>query len=220
MHFCYYLCMIEIKNLNIKYIEKFYSIYNLNLKIEKNTLLIGDQLSGDYALLRAIANINKNYKGEILLDNKPIKKFSAKRLNLAYLPETPTLFGNLNVQQNIEYTLKIRKYKKAERDTIIENILQKYDIKFENEKAKNLSLSQAKIVALLRAIVRKPSIILIEHLFADLESEYVELANKIIADLPPETLIIDCEIEKQNCHQNFDCHTLQNGSLLENKKTP
>lgn len=208
--------MIEIKNLSIKYIEKFYSIFNFNLKIEKNTLLMGDQLSGGFAILRAIANINKHYKGEILLNGKPIKKISAKRVNLAYLPETPTLFGNFSAQQNIDYALKIRHLKKAERNAAIDNILQKYAIDFKNEKAKNLSLSQQKIVALLRAVVRKPSIILIEHLFADLENKYIKLANKIITDLSPETLIIDCEIEKQTCHQNFDIYTLQNGSLAEN----
>ena len=208
--------MIEIKNLSIKYIEKFYSIYNLNVKIEKNTLFIGDQLSGGYAILRAIANINKNYKGEILLNEKPIKKISAKQLNLAYLPETPALFNNFSTKQNIEYSLKIRRVKKAERTAIVESILQKYGIDFKNEKAKNLSLSQQKIVALLRAIVHKPKIILIEHLFADLEDKYVNIANKIVDDISTETLIIDCEIEKQNCHQNFDTYTLQNGSLIIN----
>lgn len=210
--------MIEIKNLNIKYIEKFYSIYNLNLKIEKNTMILGDQLSGGYALLRAIANINKNYKGEILLDEKPIKKVSAKKLNLAYLPETPTLFTTLSARENIEYSLKIRHYKKAERTQLINQIIEKYCIDFENEKVKNLSLSKQKIVALLRAVVRKPSILLIEHLFADLEKEYIDLANKIIDEIMPETLIIDCEIEQQNCHKNFVIYSLQNGSLATDKE--
>lgn len=210
--------MIEIKNLNIKYIEKFYSIYNFNLKIEKNTLLLGDQLSGGYALLRAIANINKSYKGEILLDGKPIKTVSAKNLNLAYLPETPTLFSALSVRENIEYTLKIRHYKKAERTQLVNKIIEKYCIDFENEKVKNLSVSKQKIVALLRAVVRKPSILLIEHLFADLDKKYIELANKIIADIMPETLIIDCEIEQQHCHKNFDVYSLQNGSLASDKE--
>ncbi len=210
--------MIEIKNLNIKYIEKFYSIYNFNLKIEKNTLLLGDQLSGGYALLRAIANINKSYKGEILLDGKQIKTVSAKNLNLAYLPETPTLFSALSVRENIEYTLKIRHYKKAERTQLVNKIIEKYCIDFENEKVKNLSVSKQKIVALLRAVVRKPSILLIEHLFADLDKKYIELANKIIADIMPETLIIDCEIEQQHCHKNFDVYSLQNGSLASDKE--
>lgn len=210
--------MIEIKNLNIKYIEKFYSIYNFNLKIEKNTLLLGDQLSGGYALLRAIANINKSYKGEILLDGKPIKTVSAKNLNLAYLPETPTLFSALSMRENIEYTLKIRHYKKAERTQLVNKIIEKYCIDFENEKVKNLSVSKQKIVALLRAVVRKPSILLIEHLFADLDKKYIELANKIIADIMPETLIIDCEIEQQHCHKNFDVYSLQNGSLVSDKE--
>lgn len=210
--------MIEIKNLNIKYIEKFYSIYNLNLKIEKNTLILGDQLSGGYALLRAIANINKNYKGEILLEGKPIKKVSAKKLNLAYLPEMPTLFTNLSARKNIEYSLKIRHYKKAERTQLTDQIIEKYGIDFENEKVKNLSVSKQKIVALLRAVVRKPSILLIEHLFANLEKEYIDLANRIIDDIMQETLIIDCEIEQQNCHKNFDIYSLQNGSLVSNKE--
>lgn len=207
--------MLEIKNLSIKYVEDFFSIYNLNLKITNNTLFLEDCLDGGYALMRAIANIEKNYKGEIVLNGKNIKNISNKNLNLAYVPPSPVLFKNLTAKKNIIYPLKLRKIDKKIQNNLLTQLLTKYKISFGEFKAKNLSNSQGKIVTLLRAIIRKPDIILIEHFFEGLEDDFVPLANQIIDGIPANTLVIACEKSTQLCFQNYTKYILNNGSLFK-----
>ena len=52
--------MIEIKNVSIKYVKDYYSLYNVNLEINGNSLLIGDTASGNNFLLRLLAKISQN----------------------------------------------------------------------------------------------------------------------------------------------------------------
>ena len=84
--------MIKIKNLTVQYINDFYSLYNVNLNISKNTILLGDQLSGGFALMRAIAKLDNHYTVEILINGKNIKQQNIKNLNIVYLPNEPVLF--------------------------------------------------------------------------------------------------------------------------------
>ena len=94
-------------------------------------------------------------------------------------------------------------------------MLEKYHINFGEIKTQNLTISEAKITTLLRAIVRKPKIILLEHFFENLDEKYLVLANKIIEDIDPEILIVATESAKQICFENFEIHTIKNGSLID-----
>ena len=207
--------MIEFKNFSIKYVNDFYSIFNLNLKIEKNILLLGDRLDGGFALMRALLKIDKTYTGEIIINNKNIKQIKDKNLDLSYVSYTPTLFKFKTAKQNIIYPLTLRKFDKKSCDNLAQNLLEKYHINFGEIKAKNLTISEAKITTLLRAIVRKPKIILLEHFFENLDEKYLVLANKIIEDIAPEILTIATEQTKQISFENFEMHTIKNGSLID-----
>lgn len=207
--------MIEFKDFSIKYINDFYSIYNLNLNIKNNCLLLGEPLAGGFALMRALAKIDKSYAGEISIDDKNIKQIKDKDLDVSYVCASPTLFKFKTAKQNVIYPLRLRKFDKKICNNLAQNLFEKYSINFADIKAKNLTISQAKIVTLLRAIVRHPKIILLEHLFENLDEKYFDLANKIIEDIDPKILIVATESTKQNCFENFEIHTIENGSLID-----
>lgn len=207
--------MIEIKNLTVQYINDFYSLYNINLNISKNTILLGDQLSGGFALLRAIAKLDNHYTGEILINGKNIKQQNIKNLNIAYLPNDPVLFKFKTVKQNIIYPLVLRKIDKKTCTEKVENLVEKFGIEFDNKRAKNLNKSEAKIVAILRAFIREPDIVLVEHFYDNLDPNYQDLANKIFEHFSSKTLIIACEENLPKCFADFEKHTLLNGSLID-----
>ncbi len=217
--------MIKIENVSIKYIKDYYSLYNLNLEINGNTILFGDETSGNNFLLRILAKIDKHYEGNIFVDNVNLKQLKDKDLNIAYLPKQNYFFKNKSILKNLTYPLKIRKIdgKKAKNDVILmlkqynlENFLKNiensnlifnnnYNLKklkirnfekdFLNCKMKYLSFSMQKIILLLRAIIWKPNYILLENFFENLDSNYYELANEILLNLT-KTIII--ATEKQN----------------------
>ena len=207
--------MIEIKNLTVQYINDFYSLYNVNLNISKNTILLGDQLSGGFALWRAIAKLDNHYTGEIFINGKNIKQQNIKKLNIAYLPNEPVLFKFKTVKQNIIYPLVLRKIDKKTCTEKVENLVEKFGIEFDNKKAKNLNKSEAKIVAVLRAFIREPDLVLVEHFYDDLNPNYQDLANKIFKYFSSKTLIIACEENLPKCFADFEKHTLLNGSLID-----
>ena len=207
--------MIKIKNLTVQYINDFYSLYNINLNISKNTILLGDQLSGGFALLRAIAKLDNHYTGEILINGKNIKQQNIKNLNIAYLPNEPVLFKFKTVKQNIIYPLVLRKIDKKTCTEKVENLVEKFGIEFDNKRAKNLNKSETKIVAILRAFIREPDLVLVEHFYDDLDPNYQDLANKIFEHFSSKTLIIACEENLPKCFADFEKHTLLNGSLID-----
>ena len=206
--------MMEFKNFSVKYINNFYSIFDLNLKIETNSPFLGDELSGGFALMRALAKIDRIYTGEILIDNKNLKQLKDKDLDISYVSATPTLFKFKTAKQNIIYPLMVRKIDKKTCDNLAQNLLEKYSIYFGETKAKNLSISEAKIATLLRAVVREPKIILLEHFFENLDEKYFDLANKIIEDTASNTMIVAAEKNTQKCFKNFKIYKLENGSLF------
>ena len=131
------------------------------------------------------------------------------------MPNEPVLFKCKTVKQNIIYPLVLRKIDKKTCTEKVENLIKKFGIEFDNKRAKNLNKSEAKIVAILRAFIREPDLVLVEHFYDDLDPNYQELANKIFEYFSLKTLIIACEENLPKCFADFEKHTLLNGSLID-----
>ena len=117
----------------VLYIKDYFSLYNINLKINENTLLLGDINSGCNFLLRILSKIDKNYEGEILIDDINLNRIKDKDLNLAYIPNTPYLFENKTILENLIYPLKIRKITKKEAILRAKTVIKPYFFEiFEN----------------------------------------------------------------------------------------
>lgn len=203
--------MIEFKNVYIKYINDFYSLYNKNFKINCSTVFVGDAVDGTKAVMRLISKIDKSYDGEIFIDNKNIKDIKDKDLSVAYIPEFPELFSHKNIFKNLYYPLKIRKINKNIAKNTINNAIFEYKLNNFPEKIKNMNLSQKKIICLVRAILRKPKYILLENFFKDLENSYYELSIKILNSCDS-SIVIACEenIENIDYFNNFNKINLNN----------
>ncbi len=210
--------MIEIKNLSVKYNSDFYSLYNLNLKIDRNTLILGDRLSGGFALMQVLAKFKNSYWGEVLIDDVNVKKIKNKNLDLAFVSYTPTLFKNKTVKVNLMYPLIMRKVKREKCNALVTEITNLYGVDYIDKKAKKLTESEAKIICLLRAIIRQPKIILLEHFFENLDEPSTFLANKIISQIEPNCLVIATENATQPCYENYKVEHFENGSLITPKQ--
>lgn len=221
--------MIEFKNVFIKYVDDFYSLYDFSCEIHSHTLFVGDFYDGTTALMRTVSKIDKHYSGEIILDNVDLKNIKDKDLPVAYLPEQPTFFENKNIFKNLYYPLKIRKIKKNIAKNLIYsiflelknnnfNIFCKFlnDKKFNNDtdlidnilnlKVKKLNLSEKKIIALIRAFLRKPKYILLENL----NVEHIQCAKFLLNKLKNSSTIIACENSENSNFEDFNIIKLNN----------
>ena len=198
--------MIEFQNVFIKYVNDFYSLYDCNLKIEKNTLLFEKNLCGASAFMRIIAKFDKPECGEVLIDNVNIKDISDKNLVVVYLPEKPVLFKHKSIEYNLSYPLKIRKINKKTIKNKINLIFSQYNLENFNKKIKKLSLSEQKILSLLRALIRTPKYILLENFFDNFDENYLDLATKILNEIKLNSIIIasQCNFENLEIFKNFE----------------
>ncbi len=235
--------MIKFENVSIKYTSDFYSIYDINLEISENTLILGDKLSGTYALMRILAKIDTFYTGMVSIDNVNIRDIKNKNYDLAYVSKAPYLFKSRSILYNLYYPLHLRKIKKIYIKDEILDIINKFLIKnpntnkfFGTEKKCNhrnsnqnfnkeyklksiskMSESEKKIITLLRALVRKPKYVLIENLFTNLDTNLYSLASDIISEIMKHsTIIASEESDDYLIYKNLKKIKMSFGSLDKN----
>lgn len=210
--------MIEFKSVYIQYVRDFYSLYNFNRVIENHTLFVGDFFDGTIAFMRTLAKIDKNYTGEIFIDGINLKNIGNKDLDLTYLPENPVLFKNKSVKYNISFPLKIRKINKNIINNTINSLFFEYKLDDFNKKIKKLDLSEQKIIALLRALIRKPKYLLLENFFESFNKKYLESALEILTKLKETSTIIACEKDETNLELFKDFEIIKLNSDKEKKE--
>lgn len=202
--------MIEFNAVTIKYVPDITTLLNFSAKIDCNTLIIGDEFLGTSSILRLIAKIDKNYTGEILIDNANLKEIKDKDLSFAYLPKEPYLFKS-TIEKNLSYVLKIRKVDKAtikEKVSFVINYLnsltKKHNIENFPKKIKKMNISEKKIITLLRALVRAPKYVLLDDFFSNLDEKYFPLANEIIEKLKQTSTIITTSNKVEQIYKDFN----------------
>lgn len=226
--------MIKFDHVFVQYVNEFYSLYDFSCEINSHTLFIGDFFSGATAIMRTLSKIDKDYIGEIYLDDVNLKNIKDKDLNLVYLPEMPTLFKNKNIFKNLYFPLKIRKINKKTAKNLIFNIflelknnnfnifynyfnLNKINVKLENNdlinkilhlKINKLNRSEQKIITLLRAVLRAPKYVLIENFFENLNEKHVQLAEFLLNKIKETSIIIACEKEVKDVFKSFQINNL------------
>lgn len=215
--------MIKFKNVYVQYVKEFFSLYDFSCEINSHTLFVGDFFNGTNSIMRTLTRIDKNYSGEIFIDNVNLKNIKDKDLNIAYLPENPVLFKNKNIFKNLYFPLKIRKINKNSAKNLIYSVFselknnnfeifneylnnQNIKEKLKNEelfnlqinivlklKTKKLNSNEQKIITLIRTILRSPKYVLLENFFENLNEDYVPVAKFLIERLKQTSTIIACE---------------------------
>ncbi len=203
--------MIKFENVNLKYVEEFYSLLSFSFTFNKNTIILGGDLDGANSILRLIAKFDKIYDGEIFINNTNIKNIKDKELNVAFVSSSPYLFKHKNLEYNLGYGLKIRKIDKKNIRNCVKNAIFTYNLEYLNKKIKNLSVAELKLISLLRAVLWKPKYLLLENFFENLNPDQISKALKIINDY--KGLIIACEKQNLNLLTNFEVIEFNGGIL-------
>lgn len=142
------------------------AVKNLNLEIADRefVVLVGPAGCGKSTVLRLVAGLESVTQGEIFISEKTVNQLAAKDRDIAMLFQQDALYPHLNVSDNLAFGLKLRKYSKPEIkkrvvDTAailgIESLLER--------KPRTLSVEQRQRVALGRAIVRQPKVLLLDE---------------------------------------------------------
>lgn len=136
------------------------------------TVLLGPSGCGKSTLLRMIAGLETPNCGEISIGERKVTKLAPGERNVAMVFQNYALYPHLTVYQNIEYGLKARKVKKAEREELVRDALEMVCLEDQASKLPaQMSGGQRQRVALARAIVKRPNVFLMDEPLSNLDAK-------------------------------------------------
>lgn len=168
--------ILKIENLDAYYGESCV-IRGLDLSAEKGkiTCLIGRNGVGKSTTLKSIMGLVKTPKGSIYLDEKDMihmKTYDRVRLGIGYVPQGRDIFPQMTVQENIELGLQAQGIK----DKVPDYIYDLFPIlpKFAKRKGGDLSGGQQQQLAIARALVAKPKILILDEPTEGIQPSIIE----------------------------------------------
>ena len=180
---------LKINDLSAGY-GKMEILHNFDLFVSKaqSLCLIGPNGAGKSTILHSIYGFTNIFSGQIEIEGKKITNLSpAQKLKsegIAYILQDNSVFPDMTVEENLLMGGYI-KDKTEESFEEAERVLQKYERlkNRRNQPAKVLSGGERRLLEISRALVMKPSILLVDEPSIGLEPKYIQMVFEILGDL-------------------------------------
>ena len=180
--------LLEVENLRVHY-DKVEAVKGISLSVEEGNIstLIGANGAGKTTILKAISGLLKLSSGEVRFEGKRIDHLPAHNIvgmGIAHVPEGRRLFGLMTVRHNLRLGAYLQRDKKQLEESF-EHVYRHFPIlkERENQLAKTLSGGQQQMVAMGRALMARPKVILMDEPSLGLAPIMVSEIAKIIESL-------------------------------------
>ena len=157
---------IEFKNVYKNYHHDDYVVKNLNLNVYENEFvtLLGPSGSGKTTCLMMLAGFESITSGTISINGQPIQDTLPHKREIGMVFQNYALFPHMNVGKNLAFPLEVRGMSKTEREQKVKRALELVQLEgFENRKPSQLSGGQQQRIAIARALVYEPKIVLMDE---------------------------------------------------------
>ena len=165
-------------------------LHNIDLVCSKgqSLCLIGPNGAGKSTILHSIYGFTNIISGKVTIDDKDITNVTPaeklKSVGIAYILQDNSVFPDMTVEENLlmgGYT----KDKTEEAYEEAQRVLEKYERlrNRRNQPAKVLSGGERRLLEISRALVMKPSVLLVDEPSIGLEPRYIEMVFEILKDL-------------------------------------
>ena len=165
-------------------------LHNIDLLCSKaqSLCLIGPNGAGKSTILHSIYGFTNIFSGNITVDGKEVTNVTPaeklKSFGIAYILQDNSVFPDMTVEENLlmgGYT----KDKTEEAYEEAQKVLEKYERlrNRRNQKAKVLSGGERRLLEISRALVMKPSVLLVDEPSIGLEPRYIQMVFEILEDL-------------------------------------
>lgn len=160
--------MLEVKDLQVFY-GMIQAIKGISFEVNEGetVALIGANGAGKTTILHTVTGLLSPKKGSVVFEGKEITKIPAHKivsLGMAHVPEGRRVFAQLSVYQNLKMGAYTRK-DKAEIDEMLETVYKRFPRLKErqNQMAGTLSGGEQQMLAMGRALMSKPKIVLLDE---------------------------------------------------------
>src|SRR3989454_5837902 len=124
--------------------------------------LLGPSGGGKTTVLRMIAGLERPTDGDVFIRGERVNDLSVQQRNIGFVFQNYALFKNMNVFKNIAFGLKIKKWKRAEIQARVGELLNQFGLEgLEKRYPHQLSGGQRQRVAIARSLASKPSVLLL-----------------------------------------------------------
>ncbi len=178
-------------NVSVKNLSKVYDgrhvLKDLDFEVSEGelTAVIGPNGAGKTTLIRILGLLEAQTTGEVYFDGVNIQNMGAKwslRRRMALVPQRPAVF-NTSVYGNIAVGLKVRGEKKSI-EKRVKNVLRTTGLsRLEQKNARTLSGGEKQLLAMARAIVLEPELLLLDEPTSNLDPENTALVEDIIKNM-------------------------------------
>ena len=159
--------IIELRHISKVYSDNgFKAVDDFNLEVKRGEFVtfLGPSGCGKTTTLRMIAGFEMPTSGEILLNGEDISQLPANKRPINTVFQRYALFPHMNIYDNIAFGLKLKKLPKEEIRKKVKRVLDIIDLEgFENRKISTLSGGQQQRIAIARALVNEPEILMLDE---------------------------------------------------------
>lgn len=193
---------VVLRNLTRRFGEAT-AVNDLNLDVKSGQLvaLLGPSGCGKTTTLRMIAGLLSPTGGDILFDGRSVLATPSEKRGAVMVFQKQLLFPTMNVAQNIGFGLKMRRVDRREIAARVKEMLALVRLPgFENRRANELSGGQQQRIALARALIIRPQVLLLDEPLANLDAnlrlEMRELIRGIQRELNITTIFVTHDQEE------------------------
>lgn len=174
----------KVKNTNISFDEikltygdnTIFEKLSFNITTKGISVIMGPNGSGKTLCLKLIKKLIKPESGKISFE-------SLEKINVGYVSQK-NKFLRRSVYENLEYVLKINKFNKNQIKTLIEEIIKITNFKkFINLSARSLSAGQQQLLSIMRGLVIKPNILLLDEPCSNLDPNYTNIIENLLKNI-------------------------------------
>lgn len=215
---------IEIKDVNFRYGTRNLVLENINVCIKKGekVAFVGESGSGKTTLSKLLLHMYTVESGEILINGNNIEDIQIEKLRekIAYIPQETFLFSgsileNLSLGMDcVDMNEIIEASKMAQAHEFINNLPLRYETRLE-ENGANLSGGQRQRLAIARAMLKKPDILILDEATSNLDSITERALDRTIQEFAQDmtTIFIAHRLSTiKNCDRIF---VMEKGRIIE-----
>ncbi len=219
--------------ISLKSIEKFYEnkagrsfvLRHINLDIREGEFIsiMGPSGAGKSSLLNILGMFDSDWSGEYHLAGEPVHKLKPKKRNalskatIGFVFQQYHLLDDLTVYENLEIPLSYRDVKRSERAAIVADALDRFQMVGKKDLfPSQLSGGQQQLVAVARATIASPKLILADEPTGSLHSSQGKMIMELLKKLNQEgTTIIQVTHSEENAAYGHRTIQLRDGWMVD-----